>query len=179
MFIREGEFPTASMIFYEKGCGILCEEQNESRRASGRTGTLSPRERVALASRVPHPIAMIERKDGTPGWLSGLLRERDGAEETVGIVTRTGSEEELIGRSVGSGALPELNGPYLVYLDGLASGISKRPQEFPGLWIEGIDPAPRGVVTDKNGIAQGAEVTGSLRNAPGRMKGAMDREVFD
>src|ERR1700759_4288603 len=110
---------------------------------------------------------MIEREDGAPGWLSGLLRERDGAEETVSIVTRTGGKEELIGRSVGSGALPELNGPYLVYLYGMASSVSKRPQEFPGLWIEGVDPAPRGVVTDENRVAQGAEVTGSLRNAPG------------
>src|ERR1700756_873351 len=90
-----------------------------------------PRERVALASRVPHPIAIIEREDGAPGWLSGLLRERDGAEETVGIVTRTGGKEELIGRSVGSSTLPELNGPYVVYLDGLASGISKRPPGIP------------------------------------------------
>jgi hypothetical protein len=81
------------------------------------------------------PIAMIERKDGAPAWLAGLLRERDGAEETVGIVTRTGSEEELIGRSVGRGALPELNGPYLVYLDGMASSVSKRPQECARLGI--------------------------------------------
>lgn len=58
---------------------------------------------------------------------AGLFRERDGAEETVGIVTRTGGEEDLIGRSVGSSTLPEMNGPYLVYLDGMASDISKRP----------------------------------------------------
>lgn len=51
-FIREGDLPSSVLDLYEKGCVILCEEQNESRRARGRTGTLSPRDRVAVASRV-------------------------------------------------------------------------------------------------------------------------------
>lgn len=119
------------------------------------------------------------RDDYQHTLLAGLLCDRDGAEETVGIVTRAGGEEELIGRSVGRCTLSELNSPYLVYLDGLALGISKRPQEFPRLWIEGVDPTPGGVVTDENRVAHGAKFTGSLRNAPGRMKGAMDREMFD
>ena len=56
-----------------------------------------------------------------------LFPERDRAKETIGIVTRTGGEEELVGRSVGCSTLPELNGPKLIYLDWLAIGIEKRP----------------------------------------------------
>ena len=49
---------------------------------------------------------------------AGLLRERDGAEETVDIVIRTGGKEELIDRSVCDSPLTELNGPDIVDLDG-------------------------------------------------------------
>jgi hypothetical protein len=51
-FRREGDLPGNVVDLYEKGCSILCEEQNESRRASRRTGDLSPRDRVAVASRI-------------------------------------------------------------------------------------------------------------------------------
>jgi hypothetical protein len=51
-FQREGDLPGNVVDLYEKGCSILCEEQNESRRASRRTGDLSPRDRVAVASRI-------------------------------------------------------------------------------------------------------------------------------
>ena len=51
-FLREGDLPGDVVDLYEKGCSILCEEQNESRRASRRTGDLSPRDRVAVASRI-------------------------------------------------------------------------------------------------------------------------------
>jgi hypothetical protein len=51
-FQREGDLPGNVVDLYEKGCSILCEEQNESRRASRRTGDLSPRDRIAVASRV-------------------------------------------------------------------------------------------------------------------------------
>jgi predicted NACHT family NTPase len=36
-FQREGDLPGNVVDLYEKGCSILCEEQNESRRASRRT----------------------------------------------------------------------------------------------------------------------------------------------
>ena len=103
---------------------------------------------------------------GHLGLLAGLFRERDGAEETVGIVTRTGGEEELIGRSVGSSTLAELNGPELVYLDRLATGVAKRPQELTRLWIEGVYPASGGIVADEDRVAHRAEVSGGLRDAP-------------
>ena len=51
-FLREGDLPNSVLELYEKGCLILCEEQNESRRAAGRTGSLSPRDRVAICSRI-------------------------------------------------------------------------------------------------------------------------------
>src|SRR5271168_4608672 len=44
---------------------------------------------------------------GHLGLLAGLFRERDSAEETIGIVTRAGGEEELIGRSVGGSTLTD------------------------------------------------------------------------
>jgi hypothetical protein len=51
-FQREGDLPANLLDLYEKGCLILCEEQNESRRAAGRTGTLSPASRSAVAARI-------------------------------------------------------------------------------------------------------------------------------
>jgi hypothetical protein len=103
---------------------------------------------------------------GHLGLLAGLFREPDGAEETIGIVTRAGGEEELIGRSVGSSTLAELNGPELVYLDRLATGVAKRPQELTRLWIEGVYPASGGVAADEDRVAHRAEVSGGLRDAP-------------
>jgi hypothetical protein len=51
-YLREGDLPNSVLELYEKGCEILCEEQNESRRAAGRTGSLGRRDRVAIASRI-------------------------------------------------------------------------------------------------------------------------------
>jgi len=51
-FQREGDLPTNLVNLYEKGCLILCEEQNESRRSTKRTGSLSATERLVLASRI-------------------------------------------------------------------------------------------------------------------------------
>jgi hypothetical protein len=96
-----------------------------------------------------------------------LFPECDRAKETIGIVTRTGGEEELVGRSVGSSTLPELNGPKLIDLDWLATGIEKRPQELACLGIEGVNPAAGGIVADENRVAHWAEISGSLGNAPG------------
>lgn len=49
---RNGDIPASAATLYESGCLILCEEQNESRLASGRRGILSPSERLAVASRI-------------------------------------------------------------------------------------------------------------------------------
>jgi hypothetical protein len=50
-FHDDGDLPANGLDLYEKGCSILCEEQNESRRAVRRLGFLSPKDRVAVASR--------------------------------------------------------------------------------------------------------------------------------
>ena len=51
-FQREGDLPTDLVSLYEKGCLILCEEQNESRRTTKRVGALNAKERLAIASRI-------------------------------------------------------------------------------------------------------------------------------
>src|ERR1019366_4377044 len=51
-FKSDGDLPGNVLDLYEKGCSILCEEQNESRRAAGRAGLLSPKDRLAVASRI-------------------------------------------------------------------------------------------------------------------------------
>lgn len=51
-FQRDGDLPGNVLELYDKGCTILCEEQNESRRAAHRVGNLNPRERVAVAGRI-------------------------------------------------------------------------------------------------------------------------------
>jgi hypothetical protein len=49
---REGDLPHNLADLYEKGCLILCEEQNNSRRVSGRTGSLTPNSKLAIAARI-------------------------------------------------------------------------------------------------------------------------------
>jgi hypothetical protein len=49
---REGDLPDNLPDLYEKACLILCEEQNDSRRVSGRTGSLTPNSRLAIAARI-------------------------------------------------------------------------------------------------------------------------------
>jgi predicted NACHT family NTPase len=51
-FLQDGDLPTRALDLYERGCQILCEEQSESRRASGRIGALPPTDRMAIASRI-------------------------------------------------------------------------------------------------------------------------------
>ena len=77
-----------------------------------------------------------------------LLSERDYAKQTIGIVIRTGGKEELVGRSVGTTALPELKSPNSVYLDWLPASIAKRPEELTRLRIKCINPAPGDVVAN-------------------------------
>ena len=51
-FQRDGDLPGNVLELYEKGCTILCEEQNESRRAAQRIGNLNPKQRVVIAARI-------------------------------------------------------------------------------------------------------------------------------
>lgn len=47
-----GEFPTRQADLYLEGCHWLCEERNDSRVTSGRTGELTADQRLAVAARV-------------------------------------------------------------------------------------------------------------------------------
>lgn len=51
-YARDGDLPTDLISLYKKGCLILCEEQNQARRAAGLRGTLHPAERMAVAARL-------------------------------------------------------------------------------------------------------------------------------
>jgi predicted NACHT family NTPase len=51
-FKRARNLPGNVLDLYEQGCLILCEEQNESRRAAGRVGSFTPKDRLAVASRL-------------------------------------------------------------------------------------------------------------------------------
>lgn len=49
---KHRKLPPTSVELYEKGCAILCEEGSRSREGSGRKGTLSAAQRLAIASRI-------------------------------------------------------------------------------------------------------------------------------
>ena len=51
-YLNDGDLPKNHVELYERGCRILCEESNESRRSAGRKGLLSLDERLAIASRI-------------------------------------------------------------------------------------------------------------------------------
>lgn len=51
-YLRDGDLPKDHLELYEKGCRILVEEGNDSRRSSGQNGRLNPDERLAVASRI-------------------------------------------------------------------------------------------------------------------------------
>jgi hypothetical protein len=52
IFQRDGSLPTSNIDLYKRGCLALCDEQNKSRRDSGRRGRLNASQRLRLAGRV-------------------------------------------------------------------------------------------------------------------------------
>jgi hypothetical protein len=60
-YMKDGDLPTDHLDLYEKGCRILCEESSDSRRGAGRTGRLSPDERLAVASRIAAVTQLCKR----------------------------------------------------------------------------------------------------------------------
>ena len=52
VFKKNGEFPLNQADLYEQGCRLLCAEMNDDRRETKQTGTLSPDQRLAVASRI-------------------------------------------------------------------------------------------------------------------------------
>src|SRR6266436_3679736 len=58
-----------------------------------------------------------------------LLVESDYAEDAIGVVVRTGGEEELVVGAVGAAVMAELNPPEAVDFDGLAGGVAQRAKK--------------------------------------------------
>ena len=52
IYQQRGELPNSNIELYKQGCLALCEEQNKSRRDSGRRGRLNASQRMRLAGRI-------------------------------------------------------------------------------------------------------------------------------
>ena len=52
IYQQGGELPRSNVELYKRGCLALCEEQNDSRRDSGRLGRLNASQRMRLAGRI-------------------------------------------------------------------------------------------------------------------------------
>jgi hypothetical protein len=52
IYEQGGELPKSNVELYKRGCLALCEEQNDSRRDSGRLGRLNASQRMRLAGRI-------------------------------------------------------------------------------------------------------------------------------
>lgn len=51
-YARSGQLPNTRLELYKRGCLILCEEQNQSRRSANIHSDLSPKQKMAVASRI-------------------------------------------------------------------------------------------------------------------------------
>lgn len=98
-YMRDGDFPKNHIDLYEKGCRVLCEEQSESRQASGRVGRLSPDERLAIASRIAAVTQFGNRFAVYTGLQAdGILPEDVGLDE-LGGGTERGADEVQVSQS--------------------------------------------------------------------------------
>src|ERR1700687_5299727 len=102
---------------------------------------------------------------------SWALLEADHAEQTVEIILRSRSIEELVGLAVGRRAATELDPPKLVDHDGLVLSIDYGSNEGSGGQVEAVDGAGVGVVADQQSVAEGAEVRGGNGESPGLVEG--------
>ena len=115
-FQREGDLPENLLDLYRKGCLILCEEQNESRRAAGRTGTLSPASRMAVAARI---AAVTQFGNRFAVWTGT---------EAAGVPLEDVPVSQLVGGS--EFAERQLNASHETILETLGTGLfSSRGQE--------------------------------------------------
>jgi len=109
---------------------------------------------------------------------AALVSKRDHAEYAVRIIVGARCKEELVVCAVRAAILAELQCPNLIDLDSFAIRVAKRTDELTRFRIERVDPASGSVVADQNRVAHRAEISGSQRDAPGRMERAIGREVF-
>jgi hypothetical protein len=80
LYKRGRRLPRTQAELYERGCLALCEEINPSRQAAGRYGTLSPKQRLAVAARVAAITTFCGR---TAVWDGPDLGEKPGDDVTV------------------------------------------------------------------------------------------------
>lgn len=87
-FRQSGQLPTTKAELYLQGCRQLCEERSDSRRARGRTGSLDPDQRLALAGR----IAAVMTFCGCPAVWKGV-ESPDAPAEDAKIADLVGGKE--------------------------------------------------------------------------------------
>jgi hypothetical protein len=63
IYQQRGDVPNSNIDLYKQGCLALCEEQNKSRRDSGRRGNLNAGQRMRLAARIAAATILGNRAD--------------------------------------------------------------------------------------------------------------------
>lgn len=92
---RSGKLPTTATDLYADGCEILCEESNENLRDSGLIGTLAPKQRLAIASRIA-AVLMLSQKYAV--WTGS--DQGDVPDEDIKLTDLVGGKERFHGVEV-------------------------------------------------------------------------------
>jgi len=87
-YAATGTFPSRQADLYLEGCRWLCEERNDSRVASGRTGELTPDQRLAAAARIA-AVTVFSNKFAV--WNG--IQQADPEQEDVLVRTLAGGTE--------------------------------------------------------------------------------------
>jgi hypothetical protein len=88
LYQHDGRLPTSTADLYRQGCLALCEENNDSRRETGRRGHLNTRQRLRLGGRIAAATVLGRRLAVWTG------RETETPTEDVAISALAGSREE-------------------------------------------------------------------------------------
>jgi hypothetical protein len=92
---HRGRLPSSRRELFQQGCLLLCEENNESRKSSRRTGSLAPKERYVLAARLAATSIFCNR---SAAWAGS---EADAPESDFGLSKVAIGFAEVDGRSIG------------------------------------------------------------------------------
>ncbi|MHA7630473.1 NACHT domain-containing protein [Corallococcus sp. M7] len=136
---QQGRFPADRWTLYLEGCGLLAQENDESRAESGQRGRLGPDARLAVASRLA-ALTLLSNKDvillGPPDPDAELphgvrLEEVTGGEEEEGHGLRVSITEEALQETLRTGLFgtkgPRLAGwAHRTYAEFLAARFLKR-----------------------------------------------------
>src|SRR5713226_344184 len=111
------------------------------------------------------------------GWFGSGLRpasaerrsasEVDGAEASVSVFVGAGGEEKFVSRAVVGSAAAEGESPELIDGEGFSGGVLELAEKCAGVDVEGVDATVRRVVADQQRAAEGSEIPGRERQAPG------------